>query len=391
MDYNSLNDFLRQEYFGNTVANYLWFVGILLFGLIFKTLLSRLLSSILFKLVNKFSKEEHLPAFRRLLIKPLEVLLFLVFLYFAFQALNYPTDPSEIRKGDPFLKTFFFRTYQVFVIVALTWVIMRFVDFVGMVFKHRAEKTTSKLDDQLIPFFKDFMKVLIVIFSIMVVLGTVFGVNVAGFVAGLGVGGLAIAFAAKESLENLLASFTIFLDHPFVVGDLVEVGGITGSIEKIGFRSTRIRTLEKTFVTVPNKSMIDKPLNNLTLRTFRRVSFDITLTYDTTSTQIKNICTELQHFIDNHPKTNEDGVVRFHNLGASSKDIMVLYFVEAIDWTEYIKVKEEMTYTIVEIVERHGAEFAYPSQTLYLQQNNGKTEVPATLPPPEKVKASDFE
>ena len=370
MDSTSWREILRYEFLGNTVANYLWFVGILLFGFIFKTMLSKLLSTIMYKLVKRFSHEDHLPAFRRLLIQPLEVLLFLVFLYFAFQVLSYPMDPSEVRKGDPFLKTFLFRTYQVFVIVALTWVIMRFVDFIGLIFQHRTARTASKMDDQLVPFFKDFAKVMIVIFAFLVMLGSVFGVNVAGLVAGLGVGGLALAFAAKESLENLLASFTIFLDHPFVVGDLVEVGGITGTVEKIGFRSTRIRTLDKTFVTVPNKSMIDKPLNNMTLRTFRRVNFDITLTYDTTSAQIRAIAAELQQFIDSHPRTNQDGVVRFQALGDSSKNVMVLYFVESMDWNEYVNIKEEVVYKVVEIVERHGADFAFPSRTLYLQQQD---------------------
>lgn len=366
---NNWRETLSYEFLGNSVSEYLIALGILLFGFVFKTILSKILSGIMYRLVKRFSNEDALPEFRRLLLQPLEVLLFLVFLYLAFQVLDYPLSPDELSKSDPFLKTFLFRTYQVFVIVALAWVLMRFVDFAGLLFKHRAERTTSKLDDQLVPFFKDFTKVMVVIFAFLVMLGAVFNVNVAGLVAGLGVGGLALAFAAKESLENLLASFTIFLDQPFVVGDLVEVDGITGSIEKIGFRSTRIRTLDKTFVTVPNKSMIDKPLNNLTLRTFRRVNFDITLTYDTTSEQIRAITAELQQFIDQHAYTNQDGIVRFQALGDSSKNILVLYFVNSMDWTEYVNVKEEITYKIVEIVERHGAEFAYPTQTLYLQQS----------------------
>jgi MscS family membrane protein len=366
-------EILAYEFLGNTAQEFLLFAGILLIGFIFKTVLSRLLSRILYKLlVDRFTEEGSQAAFKRLLIQPLEVLLFLIFLYFAFLALDYPLDPTEIRDGDHFIKTFAFRTYQVFVIVALTWVILRFVDFVGMMFKSRAEKTVSKLDDQLVPFFKDFSKVLIVIFSFLAMLGIVFGVNVAGLVAGLGVGGLAIAFAAKESLENLLASFTIFLDQPFVVGDLVQVGELVGVVEKIGFRSTRIRTLEKSFVTLPNKHMIDKPLDNLSLRTFRRAKFDICLTYDTTSEQIKAITRDIQEYIDNHPRTNQDGRIRFMNLGAYSKDVMVLYFVDTMDWNEYIDIKEEITYKIVEIVKRHGADFAFPTQTLQLQRTAAK-------------------
>ncbi|MCC9136625.1 mechanosensitive ion channel family protein [Pontibacter silvestris] len=362
-------DILNFEIWGNTIVNLAWFAGILLLGFFFKTLLSRLLSNVMFRLVKRFSQEEDNHSFKRLLIQPLEILLLLVFLFFAFKFLNYPLDPTESRKNDPFIKIFMIRTYHIFVIVSVTWVILRFIDFLGLIFKNRALKTASKLDDQLVPFFMDFVKVLISIFAFLVVLGSVFNVNVAGLLAGLGVGGLAIAFAAKESLENLLASFTIFLDHPFVVGDLVEVGGITGTIEKIGFRSTRIRTLEKSFVTVPNKHMIDKPLDNLTLRTFRRARFDINLTYNTTSDQIRGIVRDVQELIDKHPHTNQDGRVSFINLGAHSKDVMVQYFVDTMDWNEYLSVKEEINYKIVEIVEDiHGAEFAFPTSTVYLQQ-----------------------
>ena len=381
-------DILRYEFLDNTIINYLWFAGILLFGFLFKTILSRLLSGLIFRLVKRFSHAENLPIFRRLLLQPLEVLLFLVFLYFAFKALDYPLDPTEAaRKKDNFLRSFTFRTYQIFVISSLTWVVLRLIDFAGHIFSLRAERTVSKLDDQLVPFFKDFTKVLIVLLSFLVMLGTVFGVNVAGLVAGLGVGGLAIAFAAKESIENLLASFTIFLDQPFVVGDLVQVADITGSVEKIGFRSTRIRTLEKSFVTLPNKFMIDKALNNLSLRTFRRADFMINLTYDTTSAQMRAIIRELQAYIDQHPRTNQDGRIRFSALGASSKDIMVLYFVATMDWNEYIDVKEEINYKIVDIVERNGAAFAFPSQTVYLQPptlpDQAKPEQPARPPFPD--------
>ncbi|GAB3825724.1 mechanosensitive ion channel family protein [Pontibacter rugosus] len=370
MNWESLlnSEALRYEFLGNSVAEYLASAGILLFGFIFKTVLSRLLAGLMYRLGSKFWSEANLTSFRRLLIQPLEILLFLVFLYSAFQVLDYPLNTSDLRKGDPFLKTFMFRTYQVFVIVALTWVILRLIDFVALVFRHRAEQTVSKLDDQLVPFFKDFGKVLVVIFAFLAMLGSVFGVNVTGLIAGLGVGGLALAFAAKESLENLLASFTIFLDQPFMVGDLVQVGELVGVVEKIGFRSTRIRTLEKSFVTLPNKYMIDKPLDNLTLRTFRRAMFNINLTYDTTSEQMRSITRDIQEYIDQHPRTNQDGRIRFLSLGAHSKDVMVLYFVDTMDWNEYIDIKEEITYKIVEIVESHGAEFAFPTQTLHLQQ-----------------------
>lgn len=364
-----VSDILQYVFLGNTVQQILIFVGIMLVGYLFKTVLSRLLSEILFGVVVKrFNTDVSKDEFKRLLVTPLGNLTFLVFLYVAFEQLTYPPELGLPAKDEVGLKRILQRIYDIFLIASLTWVAMRLLDFFGIIFSKRAAKTHSKLDDQLVPFFVDFSKVIVVIIGFFIILGTVFDVNVAGLVAGLGVGGLAIAFAAKESLENLLASFTIFLDHPFVVGDLVQVGDITGTVEKIGFRSTRIRTIEKSYVTLPNKHMIDKPLDNLTLRTFRRVTFEIMLTYSTTPEQMRLICQDIQAYIDQHPRTNEDGQVRFYRLGPHSKDIRIFYFINTIEWEEYMKIREEINFEIEAIIARHGATFAYPPAVYYLPQ-----------------------
>ena len=364
-----LRAFLRTEFLNNTLENYFWFAGVMLFGYLFKTFVSKLLSELMFRLLKKYSQDVTKFDFKRLLIQPLEFLTFLFFIYIAFDRLNFPNlglPPKEVYYWEGIL----LRVYRAFLIVSLTWVALRLVDFIGLIFMKRAEKTLSKLDDQLVPFFKDFGKVIVVIIGFLFVISFVFDQRVSKIVAGLGIGGLALAFAAKESLENLLASFTIFLDQPFIVGDLVQVGEITGVVEKIGFRSTRIRTLEKSYVTLPNKNMIDKPLDNLTLRTFRRAKFDIHLTYNTTSEQIKNIVEEIQQYILDHPRTNDEGRVRFMNLGPSSKDIMIQYFVDTMAWDEYIDTKQEINFKIVEIVEKHGARFAFPTTTLHVAKDD---------------------
>jgi MscS family membrane protein len=174
--------------------------------------------------------------------------------------------------------------------------------------------------------------------------------------------------ASKESLENLLGSFTIFFDQPFTVGDIVTVGSVTGVVEKVGFRSTRIRTFDKSLVTVPNKKMIDAELDNLGLRPIRRVKFNIGLTYETTPEQIKAIVTDIQEMINLHEKTNQDGRVRFQEFGSSSLDIMVMYFVDSPKWEDLINVKEDVNYKIMEIVKKHNSDFAFPSTTVYLQK-----------------------
>jgi len=246
------------------------------------------------------------------------------------------------------------------------------VEFIGVKLKDKAAQTESKVDDGLIPFAIDLTKVLVYIFALVIILGNVFEVNITALVAGLGVGGVAIALASKESIENLLGSFTIFFDKPFAVGDVITLGGVTGKVEKVGFRSTRIRTFDKSIVTVPNKNIINTELDNLGVRPVRRVKFNIGLTYDTTIEQIKNIVNDIQKLVDDHPMTNEDGRVRFLSFGGSSLDIMVLYYVNSPEWEDLIDTQQKINYSIIEIVNKHNSEFAFPSTSVYIEKNNSK-------------------
>ena len=177
------------------------------------------------------------------------------------------------------------------------------------------------------------------------------------------------ALASKESLENLLGSFTIFFDKPFTVGDTVTLGGVTGTVEKVGFRSTRIRTFDKSIVTVPNKNIISAELDNLGARPVRRVKFNIGLTYDTSVENIKNIVGDIQKLIDEHPMTNQDGKVRFLEFGPSSLDIMVLYYVDSPDWEALIDAKQKINFDIIDIVNKYKCDFAFPSTSVYIEKN----------------------
>ena len=152
----------------------------------------------------------------------------------------------------------------------------------------------------MVPFLRELTKILTIILGVFVVMGAVFNLNVATIVAGLGIGGLAIALAAQDTLQNLLGSFTIFADKPFVVGDLVNVAGYNAVVEKVGFRSTVVRTLDKTLVIIPNKKMIDSPLENQTLRNLRRVKFNVVVLYGNPPEKIKKISEEIKSFIDKH-------------------------------------------------------------------------------------------
>jgi MscS family membrane protein len=293
----------------------------------------------------------------------------LISIYIAVQYLNFPAAWNLAPVGQFGLKMVLYRGFQIAIIFSLTWILLRLIDFFGLVLMFRASLTETKTDDQLVPFVKESIKVIILIFSMFFILGAVFKLNVASLIAGLGIGGLAIALAAKESLENLLGSFTIFLDKPFIIGDLIKVGSVEGNVEKIGFRSTRIRTLEKSFVTVPNKKLVDTELDNLSLRTQRRVRFDLGLTYETRIDQYKNIIAEIQNYIDAHSHTLKGETrVRLHSFGDSSVNIMVLYFVDTTEYDIYLNVRQEINYKIMEIVENNGSSFAYPTTSVLMKK-----------------------
>jgi len=358
----TLPPFLHQVVFGNELSQYALALLILLVGAALRQLLSRLLSKVLFRLTKRYTAGVTEKELHDLLIQPLSVLLFLGTGYVAFSLLRYPLPPDAIEGVEPWPKVLLLRGFLLFVIATITWVITRLVDFALLVVQRRNELSDSanlrRLDNQFLPFARDLLKVFVIVLGLMVVLGEVFGVNVTALIGGLGIGGLAVAFAAKESLENLIASFTIFLDQPFGVGDLVTAGDVSGTVEKIGFRSTRLRTAEKSYLTVPNKSMIDKPLDNLSLRTSRRVGFTLTFDQKTTSAQLHAIIPEAIAAMQEHPMVTKDVQIKFNALTPVGKEVTVQYFVDTTSYDEYIDVKEDLNYRLVEVVEKHGGIFA---------------------------------
>jgi len=363
-----MNEFLDQIYLGNTIRDYLLSAGILIGGLILKKYISNFLSWILYRCFRRYGKTVGVKKFIELLAAPFGLLLLITVIYFSFNRLSFPLEWEMAAEKDFGVR---FVTIQIFegaIIFAITWYLIRIVEFVGLVMAARAELTESKLDDQFVPFVKSAAKVVVAGTGFVFMLGAVFNLDVVSILTGLGIGGLAFALAAKETLENLLGSFTIFLDKPFKLGDLVKVGEVEGRVEGVGFRSTRIRALDRTLVTVPNKKMVDFELLNDTEREVRRAKFNIGLLYSTQEAQLKNVVVEIVKAIDDHPLTEPDPVVRFLEFGASSLDILVIYLARTPDISEFAKVKEEINYKIMEIVKRNGCDFAFPSRTVYMQK-----------------------
>ncbi|TDG37385.1 mechanosensitive ion channel family protein [Pedobacter changchengzhani] len=381
--------FFDQIFWGNTVKAYFLFGTILILGLLFKKIVSKLLSKLLFKLFKGFSKQSHDVTFVSLLLKPIEVFILFSTLYSAINQLKHPLEVTvfhytklvgKVKEAIPVsLGDCIDRIFLFLIILSIFWIILRITDFVAHVLMYKASLTESKSDDQLVPFLKELFKTLVIFIGFFTLLGFVFEINVLTLITGLGIGGIAIALAAKESLENLLGSFTIFLDKPFVVGDLVKVDGVEGTVEKVGFRSTLIRTTEKTMATIPNKGMIDGVLENMSLRNFRRVKFAFGITYETDADTIKKIVQEIKTFIHDHEDTSEDGNAYFEGFGASSLNIEVIYFVSITAYNDFLAIKQEINFKIMEIVMGNKSDFAYPTQRLISDKSAPVVDNPIDL------------
>ena len=368
-------NFFSYVFLGNSIRNYLLFAGILLVGLLFKRIFSRLLSKLLFRMFGRFSVGSDPKIFIALLLRPIEMLILFVVIYLAINQLDFPINEVIFRREATVNKIS--SLYEVTVlqvidklflllfIISIFWVILRVIDFIAHVFLFRASLTESKSDDQMVHFVKELSKIVTIIFAVFVVMGSVFNLNVATIIAGLGIGGIAVALAAQDTLQKLLASFTIFDDKPFVVADLVKIDKYEGTIEKVGFRSTLIRTLDKTMVIIPNKKMVDSPLENLSLRNLRRMKFNIGLKYDTPSAVMLKVSKEIEEFVNDHPACSNDTLVTFDSFGDSALNFQVLYFIEVVDYNDYMRIRQEINYRIMQIVMENGAGFALPSQTVY--------------------------
>ncbi len=365
-----MTDFLNQIFLDNSVLQWGILVGVVLLVVLLNPFLGRVIGKIVYQLFRRVAPERG-ERFTDLVLRPLEYLAVLTAIGTVLSFMKYPTA-LDFDLFNIHVHRILQMTMELLFIGAVSWLVLRMVDFVGEVLHHKASLTESTQDDQFILFIRDVLKVLVYIAIIFILFGSVFDMNINSLLAGAGLAGLAVALAAQDSLANLFGSLTIFSEKPFVMGDLVETNEILGTVEKVGFRSTRIRTLDKTFVTLPNRKVMENPINNLSERTFRRVQYNVGLLYGTPVETIRKIVGEIQAYLDSHEKTTEDGIASFYNYGPSSLDIQVIYFIKVIEYNMYLRMREEVSLEIMQIVLRNGGDFAFPTTTIHLAQQEAE-------------------
>ena len=270
---------------------------------------------------------------------------------------------------------------KVFAALVGTLAAWRITDLVSDILAAKAARTETKIDDVVVPLVRKTIKIFIVIFGSIYVADSL-QFNIWPVVASLGLGSLAFAFAAKDTVENFFGSVAVLLDRPFHIGDWVVVGDTEGIVEEIGFRSTRIRTFYNSLVTVPNATLVRATVDNYGARRYRRWKTYVGVQYDTPPDKLVAFCEGIRELVRCHPYTRKDYFqVYLNEFGPSSLNILLYIFHEVPDWSTELRERERMFLDIVRLADQLGVHFAFPTQTIHLyQEQHDQPHAPAASP-----------
>jgi MscS family membrane protein len=294
-----------------------------------------------------------------LLNGPIKIIAFIIFLRIGLEVFSWPGLVQSILT----------KSFTIVVAGTLTYVALKFIDLVMGYWKQRAKPDTDRtFDEQLFPIIRKSLKVFVVVVAILVTLDNI-GVNITAAIASLSIGGLAIGLAAQDTLANLFGAVAVFVDKPFRIGDRIQLEGVDGTVESIGMRSTRVRNLDGHLITVPNKTMGNATITNITRRPNIKTEMNFGLTYDTSVEKLRRAVQILDETYRGHAHTH-DLIISFNKFADSSLNILVVHWWKGTDMRAYLAGLQELNFKVKERFEAEGLNFAFPSQTLYLKQDS---------------------
>jgi MscS family membrane protein len=303
-----MNDFLSRDFWGATIGDYLAFVAIVLVALLLKKSFSIFLARFSSSLATRATGGKYRKLFRSLIRKPIEWLFAVVLFFYAFNFIEAPLNNITLlhwhrKEGESVLHLALLidHLFAFFAIIFTTLLLSRLADFIYRAQTERAHQHLERERAQLLPLLRDVIKIILWTIGFFWMLGVVFHVNIPALITGLGIGGVALALAAKESIENLFASFTILADKPFTVGHTVKLGALEGTVERIGFRSTRLRTADGSLLIIPNKKLIDESLENLSARATLHVHITIPVKYTVPPYQLDDLLKGIRQTVASVP------------------------------------------------------------------------------------------
>ena len=350
-------DFLDKIILDNSIRSYLAVFGLIAFVILLKKTISRYIASLLFTVVKRNWKNIEKVEFIALIIKPLSWFITVTIAVLAIDKLNFP-------------HAFYFKVFGegsdeiiskigiCLVIIYFFWFLVSLVNFIALVFEQKAKQTKDPRDDQLIAFFRDFFKVVIIIACILLLIKVGFNQNIGTVLTGLSIVGAAMALAAKESLENLIASFVIFFDKPFFTGDTLKVNNVTGTVEHIGLRSTRIRTTDKTLVTVPNKQMVDSIVDNLSMRNQRHAEMKMDFDAKTSTANLKSFVERSKQYLEQQHEVIVKHSVFVTDFNKNGITVTIELFTIHCTMAEFNMLRQNLNFSLKQLVEELKLELA---------------------------------
>ena len=356
---NFIQNFFYKISFGFQLSQIFIFFILLLIAILFNTMIANFVVNRLKNLVNKTGNTIDDKLYDAL-VPPCKFLP--IVLIFFILSLNFDKDTN--------LGYYFSKVNNSFATIFVFWFMNRLLIPFSVFFK----KLENSLSKALVDWIINSLKYLIIFLGVAALLET-WGIKVGPVIAGLGLLGVAVALGAQDLFKNLISGIMILMEKRFEIGDVIKVPGHTdGVVEQIGFRSTLIRKFDSTPITIPNYIFAEAPILNYTHRKYRRVNWTIGLEYNSTLEQIKNLTESISTYLDNNENfmvNNEyKSFVRLEKFNDSSIDIIVICFTSTKDWDKYLQIKEELAMNIKESVEKIGLNFAFPSQSIYIEKNN---------------------
>ena len=333
-------------------------------AILISMLISYLIVFLFLKSLSKFIEKRNISlrnSILQKLSKPVQVLIFLTILEFFVKYLSIGFAARET----------FYMCQRILTLFSAVWILFIGNDIVFQILHWRAEKEGRSSITAILPLAQKLVLITIAILGGLFTLQNL-GYNVSALIAGLGVGGIAIALAGQKTIENLLGGFMILMDQPIKVNDFGRYGDILGTVESIGLRSVRIRTLDRTIVTVPNAEFAQMNIENFAKRDKIRFYTILGIRYESSYEQLCYILSEVRKLFLSHEKVDNDpGRIRFINFADYSLELEIFAYITASTWGEFLAIQEDLLLSIKQIVEESGTEFAFPSQTIYWEKSDG--------------------
>ncbi len=346
------------------------YIGILLLALL-STVIHKLFTFFFRRLLFKSLERSGYGSFARKVLnpvaRPLSMFVIAFLLSIFIPVLLLPPQVTQyvvliVRALLPFFGTIFF---------------YRLVNVLSIYLVRLAEKTQSSLDDQLVPLVRKTLKTFVILVGTLFILDNL-QINIIPLLTGLSIGGLAFALAAQDTIKNFFGSLMIFIDKPFQIGDWITTGEIDGNVEEVGFRSSRVRTFRNSLMYVPNGKLADSVIDNHGLRVYRRFYTHISVQYDTPPALIEVFVEGLRRIVDQHPETRKDYYnIYLNDMAASSLNIMFYIFFQVPTWPDELRARHEVLLEVIKLAEHLGIQFAFPTQTLHVENLPGQPSLSA--------------